>query len=139
MAIGRKLRTSAEFTGDGFPTADGGDGPLTLKTGGVASSKLADSGVTAGTYTSVTVNAKGQVTGGTNPSAGAPNKNEQLAVTGASIAVAGINTSTSVIMHFRNGVLQTSSHYTVGLNSITPTSAGGGSYVDEDLQTFWWD
>lgn len=38
-----------------------------LKPGIVASSALVDTGVTAGTYKSVTVNAKGQVTAGTNP------------------------------------------------------------------------
>lgn len=72
MATGRKLRISSEFTGDGFPTADGGDGPLTLATGGIASTKLADSGVIAGSYTNanITVNAKGLVTVAANGTAG---------------------------------------------------------------------
>lgn len=139
MATGRKLRISSEFTGDGFPTADGGDGPLTLAANSIASSKLADSGVTGGTYSSVTVNEKGQVIGGTNPSVGSPSKNEQLLVTGASISVVGISSTTTIVLHYRNGVLQTSSQYTVGANTITPTALGGGSYNDEDLITIWWD
>jgi len=39
-------------------------------TGTVATARLPSSGVTAGTYTSVTVDATGRVTGGTNPSSG---------------------------------------------------------------------
>lgn len=137
MAIGRKLRISSEFTGDGFPVADGGDGPLTLATGGVTGTKLEDSGVTAGTYTSVTVDAKGRVTDGTNPTVGAPNSDEQTNVTAASIGILNIHTAT-LVMHFRNGVLQSSNKYVVGTNKITPLAYAGDSYVNEDLQTFWW-
>ena len=60
-----KLATARNFsiTGDGTAAAVAFDG-----TGNVALTlALANSGATAGTYRSVTVDAKGRVTGGTNP------------------------------------------------------------------------
>jgi phage-related tail fiber protein len=41
-----------------------------ITSGTLSASRLPSSGVTAGTYTSVTVDATGRVTGGTNPSSG---------------------------------------------------------------------
>jgi hypothetical protein len=41
-----------------------------ITSGTLSASHLPSSGVTAGTYTSVTVDATGRVTGGTNPSSG---------------------------------------------------------------------
>lgn len=69
--------------------------------------------------------------------AGAPSFNQQLAVTASNIAIVGISASSSVVLHFRNGILQNSSQYTVGSNTITP-SAGAGSYDAEDLITIFW-
>ena len=129
------IRVSSPIAGKGTISD-----PLRLLANSIGSSYLQDSGVTAGTYHRVTVNAKGLVTAGDNPSgATAPNKDEQPNVTGASITIAGISSSTPVVMHFRNGILQGSSHYTVGSNTITPTAAGGGAYDEDNLITFWWD
>jgi hypothetical protein len=52
------LSTSSTFTGD--------------VTGTIGATVLSNSGVTAGTYTSVTVDAKGRVTAGTNPGGSTP-------------------------------------------------------------------
>lgn len=133
----RYIRVNSPLSGKGI-TGD----ELLIDTGGITSSLLADTGVTAAEYTNptLTVNAKGQITDiEDGEPAGVPNSNEQLGKTGASIAVSGISASSSLVMHFRNGVLQTSAQYTVGPNSITPTAAGGGAYDDEDLITIWWD
>lgn len=129
------IRVSSPIAGKGTISD-----PLRLLANSISSTYLQDSGVTAGTYHRVTVNAKGIVTSGDNPTgATAPNKNERLNVTGSSIAVAGISSSTPVVMHFRNGILMSSNHYTIGSNTITPTAAGGGAYDGDNLHTFWWD
>jgi hypothetical protein len=62
-------RISFAFGGGTQTTAwTGSAGDIT--SGTLSASRLPSSGVTAGTYTSVTVDATGRVTGGTNPSSG---------------------------------------------------------------------
>lgn len=101
--------TSAGSTSVAGITLSGDIQSLYVAAGGTASVTLSNSGVTAGTYKSVTVDAKGRVTSGTNPttlsgygitdaidtSATGQTKAGSLAVTGGVIADVTGNASTA--------------------------------------------
>jgi hypothetical protein len=73
IAIGYQQITgiqSLTFFGGGTQTTAWTGSASDISSGTLSASRLPSSGVTAGTYTSVTVDATGRVTGGSNPSSG---------------------------------------------------------------------